>query len=382
MEETDVLVVGGGLAGWITTLELLSAGFEVYLIEKKNYPFHKVCGEYVSRETLPLLQRLGLDPFALGAQSLRRLRFTSPQGQTAELPLPKGAFSLSRYVLDEALYKLAKNQGAKVRLNSRVQEIRWQGEKHEVELSDGTQIRSKVVIGAYGKRSHLDRLAQRPFFRQRSPFVGIKYHAKMAFPDDLVSLHNFKAGYCGISRVEGEDKVNICYLTTRDQLRRYKDFSRLTEQVLFANPALKADLQKAVSLFESPLVINEISFAPKELVADHVLMTGDAAGMIMPLSGNGMAMAMHGAFLLAGWVNLFLKGTIDRKQMERGYERDWKARFQLRLWTGRQLQRIFRTTFWSESAVSFLRYWPGLGKSVIKKTHGQDFGYQPYVAKP
>ncbi len=380
MNQTEVLVIGGGLAGLVASNELRLAGREVLLVEKKRYPFHRVCGEYISRETLPLLNRLGLDPFALGAQTLDRFQFTSPRGKMAEIALPLGAFSLSRFTLDEALYQRFLLHGGTALLETSVRAISHYPDYAEVELSNGEVWQTKILIGAYGKRSALDRTLGRTFFFRRSPYLGIKYHAELDFPTDLVSLHNFRAGYCGVSCIEGDQRVNICYLTTRDQLRRYKSIDQMTESVLCANPRLRQVLEAAVPLFPQPLVINEISFAPRECVVEHMLMAGDAAGMIMPLSGNGMAMAMQGAYLVAGWVAGFLDGRYSRNQMEQGYTRDWESTFRGRLWSSRQIEKIFRATFWSELSVPFLHLLPGLGKSIIKKTHGQEFGYTPYVA--
>ena len=61
----DVIVVGGGLAGLINSILIRKAGFEVTLIERKKYPFHRVCGEYVSNEVIPFLKSEGLFPAEL-----------------------------------------------------------------------------------------------------------------------------------------------------------------------------------------------------------------------------------------------------------------------------------------------------------------------------
>lgn len=382
MQNADVVLIGGGLAGLIAAIELVDKGHQVSLIEKNAYPFHKVCGEYISKETLPLLSRLGIDPFALGAQDIKKLSLSSPQGKVAHTPLPLGAFSISRYQLDHTLAQLGVARGVNLYTPQKVTAVNFEGDHHLVQLSDGTSIRAKVVIGSFGKRSHLDRVFNRAFFTQRSPYIGVKYHASLSFPAELVRLHNFQAGYCGISRVEGEDRVNICFLTSREHLRRHKSIPRMMENVLHRNPLLKQDLESAHSLFEKPLVINEISFVPKELVVDHILMAGDSAGMIMPLVGNGMAMAMHGAWILSGWVDGFLSGQYGRDQLEKGYLRDWQKQFKLRLWAGRQLQQMFARSFWSELAVAGLASFPTIGKAIISKTHGLQFGEEAYVAKP
>src|SRR5687767_1444022 len=96
----DVIIVGGGLAGLINAIQLAKAGLQVLLVEKKQYPFHKVCGEYVSNEVLPFFQKLDINPDYLGASHITRLQVTSPSGKyQLSMPLDLGGFGISRYTL-------------------------------------------------------------------------------------------------------------------------------------------------------------------------------------------------------------------------------------------------------------------------------------------
>jgi len=72
----DIIIIGGGLAGLTTALQLSKSSFSVLLIEKNTFPHHKVCGEYVSNEVLPYLNRLGVDPLALGARQIITCKFS------------------------------------------------------------------------------------------------------------------------------------------------------------------------------------------------------------------------------------------------------------------------------------------------------------------
>ena len=128
----------------------------------------------------------------------------------------------------------------------------------------------------------------RKFTTTRSPYAAIKYHIRTDHPTDLIALHNFRDGYCGISNVE-DGKTNLCYLTHRNNLRKTGSIASLEEEILQKNHLLKYIFSNSEFLFEKPEVINEISFATKDPVEGHVLMAGDAAGMITPLCGNGMA---------------------------------------------------------------------------------------------
>src|SRR5690606_10741318 len=116
-DQDDVIIAGGGLAGLCNAISLSRAGLKVHVIEQKSYPVHKVCGEYISNETLPFLQSLQINPDQLNPSKISKLLISSPSGSTIHLPLDLGGFGLSRYTLDHFLYKHALGLGARFTLN-------------------------------------------------------------------------------------------------------------------------------------------------------------------------------------------------------------------------------------------------------------------------
>jgi flavin-dependent dehydrogenase len=268
-----------------------------------------------------------------------------------------GGFGVSRYAFDRFLYDVAIAEGVDV-IHENVEEI---------DIN-----KAQVTICAHGKRSKLDYNLDRDFIHKRSPYVGVKYHIKIDHKPGLIALHNFKDGYCGISNVEN-GVTNLCYLTHRKNMRDHGNIRKMEEEVLFRNPFLKSIFERAEFLFEKPEVINEISFATKKPVEDHMLMVGDAAGMITPLCGNGMAMAIHSAKIVSEWAHKFLDGQIDRPAMETGYAREWKKMFASRLWTGRQVQRLFGSETASNVLVDMAKHAKPLANFLIAQTHGDVF---------
>lgn len=373
MTNDKIIIAGGGLAGLIASIHLTRAGVPCILIEKKAYPFHRVCGEYISNEVVPYLRSLDVFPDAIGPSKIDRFQLTSTNGKLAEMPLDLGGFGISRFSFDNFLYERAQTLGVEFLLNTDVEKISFGDDQFQVDAG-GRKLNAKIVIGTFGKRSKLDVAMNRSFIQKRSPYVGVKYHIRLPdFPNDLIALHNFYNGYCGISRVEG-GIVNLCYLTSRSNLKLYGNIRTMEEAVLFKNPFLKNIFQHAKFVFDKPETINEISFETKAPVEQHILMAGDSAGMISPLCGNGMAIAIHSAKILCEHVLRFLsEDAYSRGQMEIDYRDTWKKQFANRLWAGRQIQQLFGGTMVSNLAVGLANGTPAIAKFLMRHTHGEPF---------
>jgi len=367
---TDAVIIGGGLAGLVSSIELARRGFSVIVIERKQYPFHRVCGEYVSNEVRPYLESLGLKISESGVKEIRRFCFTSPSGRVLETDLDLGGFGISRYKLDFALYELAKKAGVQFVLGGTVESVEFASEECRVITTGKLDFSAKIALGTFGKNSKMDKVLDRDFTRKKSPYVGVKYHIRTDFPQDLIALHNFKDGYCGISAIE-EDKYCLCYLTTRENVRKHGSIAEMEKKVLWKNPHLHRIFNESEFLFERPEVINEFSFSPKKTVENHILMVGDAAGLITPLCGNGMAIAIHGGKIAAELTADFLHRKISRQELENRYDKIWREEFATRLWIGRNIQRLFGDEWLSELALSSFSLSKPLLRFVISKTHGK-----------
>lgn len=367
-----VIIIGGGLGGLLTSIQLARAGVACMVIEKKRYPFHRVCGEYISNEVVPFLQRLGLYPEQFNPPVISRFMLSAINGRSETLPLDLGGFGISRYVFDEFLFFKAQESGVEFLTGTTVENVEFVEQNFLVRTSSG-EFHAEVVVGSYGKRSSLDIKMNRAFTLKRSPYVGVKYHFRADHPSDLIALHNFRGGYCGVSRVE-DGKVNVCYLVHREKLRRYGNIDEMEKNILHENPHLRSLFTDSSSLFNKAETINEISFARKSLVQNGILMVGDAAGMITPLCGNGMAMAIHGSSILSGHiVRYFSDRGYSRQDLERDYRRIWERSFSWRLFAGRTIQGLFGSETGSRAAIGLALYIKPVAKAMIRNTHGTPF---------
>ena len=386
MQEVDIAIIGGGLGSLTMAIEAAQHGYSVMLFEKEHYPFHKVCGEYISYESWDYLERCGIPLSNMQLPSIHKLAISDMRGKVYDFDLPLGGFGISRYTLDYALANKAIELGVQLKMGEKVKGVSDKGEgisnkqKGEVERqvveTDKTKVAAGVVVGAFGKRSNLDIGWKRNFIKEKpnkiNNYIGVKYHIYYPNKPDTIALHNFSNGYCGMSSIE-DGKTCLCYLTTADNLRRSNNqISVLEKNILAANPKLKTILENAERIYAQPEIISQISFAVKEQVQNNILFIGDAAGMITPLCGNGMSMAMEAGFLAMQQINAFLKGQISRNQMEMRYTQSWKAHFSFRTAVGRQVQ----TYFGGPSTNLFLQLMhglPPLANLLIKQTHGRGF---------
>jgi flavin-dependent dehydrogenase len=372
----DIAIAGGGLAGLALSIQMAKAGYAVVLFEKDHYPFHKVCGEYISLESWNFLEELGLPLSDWGLPVIKRVLVSAPNGESIKHELPLGGFGISRYKIDAALAAIARDSGVVVMEDTRVTDIVFQRSAFQVHTAAAVY-QARVACVTAGKRSNLDIKWKRPFTRKRSDklnnYIGVKYHLQTDLPADLIGLHNFRDGYCGISRVE-DGRYCLCYMTTAANLQANgNSIPDMEKNILWQNPYLSDIFSSAVKLFEAPLTISQISFERRARVEDHILFVGDGAGMIPPLSGNGMSMALHGSKMAFRSIDAFLKGQIARHEMEQEYEDQWSRQFGRRLWVGRQLQRWFGSEKRTNLLIHSLKPFPKLVSFLIRQTHGQPF---------
>src|SRR5690554_1549344 len=318
----DIVIVGGGLGGLTAAFLLAKNGRSVSLIEKKTYPFHRVCGEYISNEVRVFLQKENLFPFELYPAEVSQFRLTTAKGKTLEIRLDLGGFGISRYVFDRYLYQKAQSVGVSFRLQEQVLKTNFIDEANHFELvlQSGETIHADHVIGAFGKRSALDRRLSRSFIHKRSPYIGVKYHIKGDFARDTIAIHHFNGGYCGINPIEN-NAFNLCYLGNKQQLRDCGSIPKMEQRFLYQNKHLKKLFLDAAFVLDKPEVINEINFDPKLPVENHLLMVGDAAGMIAPLCGNGMAIAIHTGKLAAEALLMNTSRSEERRVGKEGKSR-------------------------------------------------------------
>ncbi|MCE6987570.1 NAD(P)/FAD-dependent oxidoreductase [Dyadobacter sp. CY323] len=370
----ECAIIGGGLAGLCLSIQLADKGYSVLLFEKNKFPFHKVCGEYISMESRDFLIGLGLPYRELNLPVINTLGISSEQGFMLEHQLEMGGFGISRFTLDNQLFEIAESKGVKVMQGSRVTDVAETGSDYQIQTSDSV-FRARIVCGSYGKYTpqfiHLKQVVNPEI--EANNYIGVKYHIKASLPPNRIELHNFKDGYCGVSKVD-RDWYCLCYLTTANNLlQNGKDIKLMEQNVLYKNPYLKAYFTESEFVNEQPLVISNVHFNKKQTDTDGIFLLGDAAGSITPLCGNGMSMAMRASKLLATELILFVENKQTKEQALKNYQNAWNHAFKTRITAGYHLQNLFGKRTTTDLALRALSKMPRLTGKLVSLTHGDVF---------
>jgi len=374
-EHFECAIIGGGLAGLCLAIQLADKGISVVVFEKSKYPFHKVCGEYISMESWPFLESLGLPLRDLALPKIDSLGISSDRGFMLNHHLGMGGFGISRYSLDHHLFEIASRKGVRVMQECRVTDVHGHAaEGFQLRTSAG-DFHAGIVCGSYGKytpqfigipessASHAD----------NQNYIGVKYHIQTDFPSNRIELHNFSDGYCGISTVDRGWHC-LCYLTTaRNLMQNGKDVKQMEEAVLFQNPFLKSYFKNSRFINAQPLIISNVQFHQKQTDSNGIFLLGDAAGSITPLCGNGMSMGMRASKLLAQQLIPFFNGKQTHEQVTQSYRRAWNHAFGTRIKAGYHLQKLFGKSRTTDFALRLLDQSPWLTSKLVSLTHGQEF---------
>ena len=366
----EVVIIGGGIAGLTAGIQLSQNGISVMIIEKNDYPKHKVCGEYVSNEVASYLKSLAIPIQDAKPSTIDSFEFSNLFGKSVVQKLPLGGFGISRYTLDLILYNKAIANGCEI-IKDQVVNCEYTDDLFTITTSQNNSVTAKVVLGAFGKNANFEHPSKEKKTQTKAPWLAVKNHHVGFFPDNLVGLYHFKGGYCGISKIEHE-RINICYITKYKSFQRFKNIQKFQEEVLFKNKKLKAVFENTTPIFDKPLTISQFSFNHQKSVSNHILMIGDAAGLIHPLCGNGMAMAIHSAKMASDLSTDFLnKKHNTRADFEKQYANQWQLNFKKRLQFGKGLSTVLEKPILTLLIFQLLQLFPFLLQKIIKQTHGK-----------
>lgn len=308
-DTVDVAIVGAGPGGSTLAALLARCGFSVALIDRDAFPRDKLCGEFLSYDALPIIDALGVT--LGGAPEIEHCRVVG-RHRTYAFDFPHPARGVSRMLLDAALHRCAVASGAQS-ITAKATSV-----SSDSVTFDGGTVRARVVAGAWGRWGRFDQQLGRAFVRDRSHRnFGFKRHYRGDGAKGVIELYSFKNGYLGVNDVE-DGITNICGLVHASRLQGHKGrWDAFVETIRAEERPLEAMYARYAPAQDGFLSSEPVIFRARSAVEEGIFMIGDASGVIDPLTGSGMAMAMQSALLVVPFIAAALGG--DRQRAEDGY---------------------------------------------------------------
>jgi len=361
----DLIVIGGGPGGCATAITAMRKGSRVLLLERERYPRHRVCGEFVSAESLALLASLlSADQQEL-ISAAPRISWARVFADGSELRFEVNppAASISRYDLDLALWNSSLRVGVDARDGCTVQSVN--GESPFALTTTAGVFHARSIVNAAGRWSFLTSSATRNRASD-ARWIGVKRHFCEANPSTSVDLYFFDGGYCGVQPVsysgaKGAGIVNASAMVRADIATDLKD-------VLERHPALRERSQGWDPVIDqattSPLV-----FHKPEPVQRKMLQVGDAATFVDPFIGDGISMALRSGALAAECLEPFFRNACAFEKAAAEYEELYSMRLAPVFRASSVLRKLLRIPYpIRKPAMSLLRHAPLITRQIVRMT--------------
>jgi hypothetical protein len=329
-------------------------GLRVLLLESSNFPRQKVCGEFVSAESLEILRRLlrdvpQADEMFASAPVLARTRLLMGE-RTIEASVSPAALSIPRYKLDALLWESAKLSGATALSDCQVKGIEGNG-PFRLEACGREWLASAVII-ASGRWSRFALALDLP---PGPKWIGLKAHFRESNPSMSTDLYFFENGYCGVQPIAA-DAVNACAMVRSDR-------ANSLQQVFALHPSL-AERAATWTELTAPVNTAPLLYRTPQPVRNNMMFVGDAAGFIDPFVGDGISIALRSGSLAANCLGEpgSLPDTLER------YGREYSTQFAPLLSAAARVRGLLSLPRFARAMAFETLRLPGVMPFVIRKT--------------
>ncbi|HEY3246975.1 MAG TPA: FAD-dependent monooxygenase [bacterium] len=366
--DADVAIVGAGPAGCAAAIRLGRVGYRVLLLDRAVFPRDKPCGDYCDPGAVAILAGLGSLPAVRGAGAapIEGMRIVAQDGTSIRPRFPTGVgLLIRRLTLDAELVRTAVHAGVEMREQTRVLGAHCERDRITLQIDrpPGT-VTAALAIVCDGMHStlgqHLGLLAPIP---PRRYTVGAYFSGLGGPPQG--ELHLGAGMYCGVARF-GNGLANVCMALPRPSLRR-RAADRAFADSLQAFPRLADELAPArlESRYRSS---GPIGFRVNRMVADRLLLAGDAAAQIDPMTGQGIYFALRSGVLAAETAaSALVTGDLTASQLA-PYVSRRRAVFGSKLRAARALQFLALHRRLTPALIRRLRARPSLASQLIGAT--------------
>ena len=314
---TDVVIVGGGPAGLAAAIGGASRGLRVMVLEKRNWPLDKACGEGLMPSGLRALDRLGALALIDRTESspFAGVRYVQEDGSFAEARfVGQGGLGIRRTALTAALAQRADDLGVILRPHTKVRGFRLLGDRVSMRV-DGEPIEARLLVAADGLASPLRHCAGLDLPTTAPRRFGVRQHFRCPAFSPFVEVH-FADGVEAYVTPAGAVRVGVAFLWDVGKLRKHL----LIEELLDSFPAIRERLRGA-SPDSEPRGAGPLFRAVRTRTADRFVLLGDAAGYVDAITGEGLSLAFHCAEALAAILPSALARGAGREAL-RPYEEE------------------------------------------------------------
>ena len=289
MKNFDLIVIGAGPAGSSCAALCAESGLDVLILEAARFPRDKVCGDCLNPAVWPILDRLGVSSRvrSLSSSSPRLIRFSIAGLHSVEFPLQgsPGEFVVKRRDLDALLVQRAVEQGAHFQDSTPITSLRKISDHWEVTTSQGMIMEARWIVAADGRNSTVGRHLRMLAPPLKDSRIGLQTHIPHPYGyDGAIEMHLYRNGYGGLADL-GEGLANLCLVANEGSMRELRKEAEAHYQV------------DSALAWRSITPISRRS--ARHLAKDGVFLCGDAAFVVEPFTGEGIAFALRTGSLLA-----------------------------------------------------------------------------------
>lgn len=373
LEQFDVIIAGCGPGGMTVAHQLSGHGLKTGILEKERFPRDKICGDALSTDVVN--QLLKIDPELLENLS-KTVQHLDPRGVRIVAPnhsqmdtnysnpnFPEAAgFLVKRMEFDHFFYKkIQQLQDVRIFENQRVKEITYVEEGIRVSTSDGNEYQAKILVGADGANSIVKNLIGKPKDDKYHYCMGLRqYYENVSgfHPGNFIELHFYKEllpGYFWIFPLT-DNQANVGIGMLAHTIREKKiNLQEKMQELITTHPNLKERFTDARPLEKMQGLRLPLASKKRAISGDRFLLVGDAASLIDPFTGEGVASAIRSGRLAAQHI----KKATEKKCFDAAFNKNYDKNLYATMWNEFKISGILQRV---------LKY-PKLINLVVGKAH-------------